>query len=138
MSSTSPASSADLHPLARNFNVWRKQRLARRSPVPADLRQRAVDLLPHYPQIRLSKALGVTPKMLKQWRDDRVGVEDSRCESPFIAVTLTAESVVSETLPVDLTLTLQEPNRVRIQGQLTLRQLTALMQGLGVSGEGLS
>lgn len=57
MSSTSPASSADLHPLARDFNVWRKQRLARRSPVPADLRQRAVDLLPHYPQIRLSKAL---------------------------------------------------------------------------------
>ena len=79
----------------------------------------------------------MTPKMLKQWRDDRATVEDSRSESPFIAVTLTAEPVVSETLPVDLTLTLQEPNRVRIQGQLTLCQLTALMRGLGVSGEGV-
>ena len=133
MSKTSPAPDApDLHQLVKEFNSWRKRRSHPRSPVPIHLRQQAVRLLPHHRKSHLVQALGVTPQMLKQWRDALSETEGALVESPFIAVTLSDEPVVSDALPVDLTLTLQHPNRIHIQGQLSLPQLTAVMRGLGV------
>lgn len=136
MSKTSPSpDSPDLHQLAREFTAWRKRRPHQRSPVPIHLRQQAVRLLQHHRKSHLVQALGVTPLMLNQWRDALCETEEALAESPFITVTLSDEPAVSDTLPVDLTLTLQHPNRIHIQGQLSLPQLTAVMRGLGVTGE---
>lgn len=138
MTTVSPSpDSSDLQKLVREFTLWRKKRSHLRSPVPIQLRQQAVSLLPHYPIAQLINALGVTRQMLKQWREDMSNGDENSTESPFITVMLPKdpEPVVSAVLPVDLTLTLPQPNQIHIQGYLSLPQLTAIMRGLGVTGE---
>lgn len=81
------------------FNHWRITRANRRTSVPDTLRKQAFELLTDYRKNHVIKALNINNNMLKNWQAQ------------------------------ELTLTYAQDTEIKLKGNFSLAQLTALIQG---------
>ena len=116
---SNPASPLDK--CADKFTQWRATRENRRTPVPASLRQQALDLLNDYRKSHVIKALGINNTMLKNWQGKET---DSPPATPFIPLKTETTETAS---PLALTLS---DSQLHVTGNFSLAQLTAFAQGL--------
>lgn len=116
-----PNSSLDA--LATQFSDWRASRANRRTSVPEDLRNQALELLKSYRKSHVIKALGINSNMLKNWQERNVSLLPS---NTFISL----KTETSPTTPIfELTLTYSQGDEIRLKGDFSLAQLTAFAQG---------
>lgn len=134
MNSTHPFSHPPYHPelsaLRAEFKTWRAQRLSRRTPVPDDLRRKALSLLNLCRRSHIIKALGINSTMLKAWQS-QVSAPTGQTEFVPLNVVSAAESVQPSSL--DLTLSNHAGQQVILQGDFSATQLALLAQALSGS-----
>jgi len=117
--------------LATQLNSWRSQRAYRRAPIPQSLRQKAVELLTHYPRTQIIKTLGISCGMLKSWENTA-----SAAQKPFVCVDLGGSPELGEQSPLDIVLANNRGQRITLQGEFSPSQMTLLVRAIkGFTGE---
>lgn len=115
--------------VAEQFTQWRATRAHRRSPVPPELRQQALDLLQTHLKSQVIHTLGINSAMLKNWQHSLPGAPTNSAAPDFIPLDIPAPTLAMAS-PIDVTFTRGAAEPLRLQGSLTLSQLTAVAQGL--------
>lgn len=117
-----------LQTLTDEFSRWRQTRTYVRAAVPDALRQKALAMLTRHSTAAVVEALGVTHSMLRRWALDHA---DSGMDSAFISLPLaTQETQTADDASMTLTISLNASQQIRLQGQFSPEQLTALMRSI--------
>lgn len=124
-SSAVPFQPNALNALATQLNIWRSKRTNRRVPIPESLRQKAVELLAHYPRTQIITTLGISSGMLKTWESTAFAAQPQ-----FVAMSLEHPSTNSDQPPLEIVLANNRGQRITLQGEFSQPQLTLLVRAL--------
>jgi len=116
--------------VSEEFTQWRGRRTQGRSKIPEHLRHQAISLLSHHPKSRVTRALGITGDMLNRWQNHQPTEGDGEPLFDVISLNPSHEETAVHQAAVDLVLTVNAQHSIRVQGPLSLAQLTALMRGV--------
>lgn len=134
MNSTHPASPPSVHPelsaLAAEFKAWRAQRPSRRTPIPHDLRRKALSLLNLCRRSHIITALGINSTMLKAWQGE---VPAPAGQTEFVPLNLVSAADSVQPPSVDLTLSNHAGQKVMLQGEFSGAQLALIAKALSGS-----
>jgi hypothetical protein len=117
------------------FEQWRKTRAYAKVKTPEPLRQQVVALLSHYPASIIIKTLKISRSNMKRWSQQS---QNSPAENQFVALAAVDEATHPEPLGLDLELTFNSGCQLRLQGDISPAQLTALVQGVNTSAEAVA
>jgi hypothetical protein len=114
-----------INQIVEAFELWRKNRVSRRSATPQALRQQAVELLEHCSSSKVTAMLRISGTQLKQWRE---AVEPSPTSSDFIRLPGQGarEPVANDHLSVELRLC--NGAALTLSGDISQALLVAMLQ----------
>jgi hypothetical protein len=108
------------------FEKWRQMRV-NRAKTPVALQQQAVALLAHFSSSKITSALNVSGANLKRWSDL---AQDKQSLTEFIALPPSDEP---SSAPLNLALVFNNGANMRLCGELSPVQLTAIIQSVATS-----
>ena len=110
------------------FEHWRTTRTSTGAKIPSNLRQLAVDLLPHYRISLVIRTLRISHSQLKVWQ----GIKPSNNkQTRFVELPAINESTSSEA--INLTITFSNGCHLKLGGELTT--LCRVVQSLATQAE---
>ena len=113
-----------LESVASAFAHWRHTRRSRREAVPVALQRQAVELLSHYKQTRVLKALKINHAMLKRWSQ-----RDEAPETTGFVPLPPPSSEARVNASLQITLRNRQGACMQICGAVSAAQLFSLAQG---------
>lgn len=134
-SGTHPPHHSELSALTAEFKTWRAQRLSRRTPVPDDLRRKALSLLNLCRRSHIIKALGINSTMLKAWQSQAFAVTE---QTEFVPLKFVSAAESGQPPALDLTLSNRAGQKVSLKGDFSAAQLVLIAQALSDSAQELA
>ena len=139
MNSTHSAShssvSPELNALTAEFKTWRARRLSRCTPVPDNLRRKALRLLGRCRRSHIIKALGINSATLKAWQRQDVALAG---QAEFVPLNWVNAAEASPPPSLGLTLSNHAGQAVMLQGDFSAAQLALIAQALSGSARELA
>jgi hypothetical protein len=114
------------------FEQWRKTRAYAKVKTPESLRQQAVALLSHHCASTIIKTLKISDSNFKRWLQQSQTIGG---EAEFITLPCVEEPVDTAPAGLNLELTFNSGCQLRLQGDISPAQLTALVQGVNIVAE---
>ena len=125
-----------LESVLADFQLWRQTKSSPRNRIPDDLKQKAVALLVDLSAGKITRTLGISHAMLKNWNDRQTSLSDTATEIEFVALPVAADVAASHDDHLTLNYTQPNGNHWRLQGKISGSQLTAFVRTVGaLSGD---
>ena len=112
---------------ATAFEEWRNSRVHTREKTPEALQQQVAALLPHYATSTIKKALKISGSNMKRWSQQP---QATSAEGEFVTLPFDDEPVHTAQPDFNLELTFNNGCRLRLQGDISPAQLSALAQSV--------
>jgi transposase-like protein len=127
-----------LEAVQAEFQHWRANKAGPKTRIPAQLKQRAVDLCESYSSAKIIKALGINSSMLKNWsKQPASSNEPSNGAIEFIALPMEENKSQIKADPLHLELVQPNGNQWRLQGNVTTSQLDVFVTALTTKAGGI-
>lgn len=119
--------------LADDYRAWLSSRPHRNSQTPAALKQRILDLSPHFPRDDFAKRIGMNPGTLSLWQNQQGHRTPETQSDPFVLINEPAEAL--DLTPIhqsrsQLTLTNASGASLSWTGDISPEQLAVLVEVL--------
>lgn len=114
------------------FEQWRQTRVNKAAKTPIVLQQQAVALLAHFSSSKITSALNISGTNLKRWSKQ---AQDEQSLTEFVALPLIDEP---SSAPLNLALVFSNGSNMRLCGELSPAQLTAIIQSVAASSRATS
>ena len=110
-----------------NFEQWRRER-TKRTNIPNGLRQQAIELINEHPSDHVTKALRISTRQLRSWRDQ---LPDHPTIAPdFIPLPIEPEPQQAAT-HLSMEIMLPNSSKIRLCGEISPDLLRTLIQEAG-------
>ena len=114
------------------FEQWRQTRVNRAAKTPTVLQQQAAALLAHFASSKITSALKISGTNIKRWSKQ---VKNKQSLTEFVPLPLIDEPASA---PLNVALVFNNGCHMRLCGELSPAQLTAITQSIAASSKATS